>query len=138
MGALTIGAVAKKSEVNVETVRYYERRGLLERPPDRAEGYREYPLDAIRRIRFIKRAKELGFSLNEIKELISLRVEPGTTCGEVRERATMKISDIETKIHSLKAMKKALMQLEKACSGKGPVGECPILEYLDTDSQEAK
>jgi len=79
--ALTIGQVAKRSGIGIETLRYYERKGLVEEPPRTESGYRQYPEDVVARIRFIRRAKELGFKLSEISELLSLRVDPNTTCG---------------------------------------------------------
>ncbi len=131
MGTLTIGHLAKEAGVHLETVRYYERRGLLPKPPRSLSGYRLYPAEAARRLRFIQRAKELGFSLNEIKELLSLRVSPGTRRAAIRLRAEAKIADIQTKIQSLESIQKTLRELTKACGGCGPVSECPILESLD-------
>src|SRR5919106_6046 len=104
MGGMTIGQVAKHAGVGVETVRFYERRGLLDAPPRRASGYRQYSPDVVRRIQFIKRAKDLGFSLREICELLSLRVDPDTTCDEVKQRAEAKIADIKTKLRDLRRM----------------------------------
>ena len=115
----------------METVRYYERRRLLDRPPEPSSGYRMYPPNAIRRIRFIKRAQELGFSLREIGELLSLKAEPGSRCIDVQARAEAKIGEIEEKIHSLDSMKKALDKLVQECAGHRSVTECPILEALD-------
>lgn len=131
MSAMTIGQVAKCSSVGVETVRFYERKGLLEEPPRRESGYRQYAQDVIRRIPFIKRAKELGFSLKEIGELLSLRIDPQTSCGEVKERAETKIADIDSKLRDLRRMQAALVQLAATCTGRGPIGQCPILEALD-------
>jgi len=128
---LTTGALAEAAGVNVETLRFYERKGLLPTPPRRASGYREYPTDDVRRIRFIKRAQELGFSLVEIKELLALRVRPGATPAEVKDRAEEKLADIRRKIASLKAMEKALTRLNEACSGRGAMAECPILHHLE-------
>jgi MerR family mercuric resistance operon transcriptional regulator len=131
MGSLTIGQVARKAQVNVETVRYYERRGLIPRPPRRASGYRQYSEEAIKRIRFIKHAKELGFSLREIGELLSLRVDERMSCADIKRKAEVKIADINSRIATLQRMKKALMRLTSECRGKGPVSECPILEALE-------
>jgi len=136
MGGLTIGQLAKKAGVNVGTIRYYERRGLIPEPPRSSSGYRQYSQEAIARIRFIKRAKELGFSLREISELLSLRVEPDTTCGDVRRRAEAKLIDIERKIEALGRMKRALMELIASCQGRGPISECPILEALNAEEEE--
>jgi MerR family transcriptional regulator, copper efflux regulator len=101
MGSMTIGKVAKGTNVGIETVRFYEREGLIEKSPRRDSGYRAYPADTVDRLRFIKRAKELGFSLKEIKELLALRIAPGTTCGQIKKRAEAKIEDIEDKISNL-------------------------------------
>jgi MerR family mercuric resistance operon transcriptional regulator len=130
MPALTIGRVARLTGLGVETSRFYEREGLIMAPPRAAFGYRHYPQDTISRLRFIKRAKELGFSLKEIKELLSLRVSPEVTCEEVRARAEAKIADIEDKIRQLQRMRRALVRLAETCQGSGPVSECPILESL--------
>lgn len=130
---MTIGQVARRSGLGIETVRFYERNGLIEEPPRRASGYRQYGEDVVTRLRFIRRAKELGFSLREIKELLSLRLQPETTCAHVKNRAEVKIADIEEKIQSLLRMKAALVKLTAACSGEGPVSECPILEALDQE-----
>lgn len=132
---MTIGQLAKKAQVNVETVRYYERRGLIPEPPRRESGYRRYAQDAVARIQFIKRVKELGFSLREILELLSLRMDPDTTCADVKRRAEVKIADIEEKIRSLRGMQKALMKLAASCTGRGPTNECPILEALDAEEE---
>jgi len=117
--------------VNLETVRYYERRGLLQRPPRSASGYRLFPLKTARRLRFIRRAQELGFSLTEIRELLSLRVSANAKSADVRKRAETKIADIDAKIKSLDSMKTTLRRLTKVCAGCGPIAECPILECLD-------
>src|SRR5260370_19574873 len=105
MKSLTIGRLAKQAGVNVETVRFYERRGLLPKPPRTASGYRLFPPDAARRLRFIRRTQELGFSLTEIGELLSLRVSRRTTSAGIRSRPQANLSDIEAKIRSLESMK---------------------------------
>lgn len=131
MESMTIGKVANRAGVGVETIRFYEREGLIEEPARRGSGYRIYPADTVDRVRFIKRAKELGFSLKEIKELMALRLAPGATCGQVKRRAEAKIGDIEDKIRSLQRMKQALQELTAACGGKGSVSQCPILDALE-------
>ncbi len=136
MKTLTIGNVAGKAGVNIETLRYYERRGLLPKPPRTGSGYRMYPGDAVTRVRFIKRAQELGFSLREINELLALRVRPRAGCADVLQRAEAKVADIEEKIGDLKRMKKALAKLMDACPGKGPLSDCPILDALDRNGGE--
>jgi MerR family copper efflux transcriptional regulator len=132
-GTLTIGQLAKAAGVGVETLRFYERRQLITEPPRRASGYRQYPASAVARIRFIKRAKELGFSLKEIDELLSLRAESSGQCAEVYARAQAKVEDISSKIASLKRMKEALTHLAASCSNEGTRGECPILEALEME-----
>jgi len=133
MKSLTIGHLASASGVNLETVRYYERRGLLPKPPRTASGYRLFPIEAAQRLRFIQRAKELGFSLKEIGELLSLRVSPTTTSAGIRAKANSKIADIRSKIRTLESMERALRKLTKSCPGCGPLAECPILESLDRE-----
>ena len=132
MCPLTRGQLAKAAEVNSETVRYYERRGLLPEPQRRESGHRQYQEEAVTRLRFIKRAKALGFTLDEIGELLALRVEPGSTCGDVRDRAQRKLRDVEEKIRLLQQVKTALTRMVAACENQGPVGECPILEELES------
>ena len=136
MKPLTIGQLAKRADVGVETVRFYEREGLLEEPDRRASGYRQYDEGVVRRLEFIRRAKELGFTLKEIKELLSLKLDPSTTCAEVKERAETKIEDIESKIRTLQRMKRALVKVTKSCSGNGPTSECPILEAIETNGKK--
>ena len=131
MEALTRGALAQQGRVNAETIRYYERRGLLPKPSRTPAGYRAFGTDAVRRLRFIKHAQELGFSLKEVKELLALRVDPRTSCADVRRRAEAKIVDIDEKLRALRAMKRALVRLRAACAGQGPVSECAILESLE-------
>src|SRR5712692_6191303 len=137
MEALTRGELAQQGRVNSETIRYYERRGLLPKPPRTLSGYRAFSSEAVRRVRFIKRAQGLGFSLKEIKELLALRVDPGSSCGDVRKRAETKLADIDQKLRALRAMKGALLRLTAACVGRGPVNACPILESLDAEEREA-
>ena len=133
MPALKVGEVAKRAGVNLQTIHYYERRGLLSKPPRTGANYRAYPADAVLRVRFVKRAQELGFTLKEIKELLSLRAAPRTRCADVRQRATAKVQDIDAKVRTLQAMRKALTKLVGECSSEGPVTQCPILEALDAD-----
>ena len=133
MQTLKSGELARQSDVNVETLRFYERKGLLPEPPRRMSGYREYPPETISLIRFIKRAQELGFSLREIKELLALRVKRGTSCVQVRQRAEEKITDVQQKIADLKVIERALKKLTATCTGRGPVSECPILDHLDKE-----
>lgn len=131
--SLTIGRLARDAGINLETVRYYERVGLLPKAPRSASGYRLFPADATQRLRFVRRAQELGFSLKEIRGLLALRVSPRTTSAEIRKRAETKIADIDGKIRSLESMSMTLRKLTKSCAGCGPASECPILESLDKE-----
>lgn len=131
MTTYTIGKLAERADVGIETIRFYERRGLIPEPPRTGSGYRQYPESEAARIRFIKRGQELGFSLSEIKELLALRVDTDMDCGDVRRRAEAKIADVERKIRDLQAMKNALEALTLACAGRGSTSECPILDAMD-------
>lgn len=131
MKPMTIGRVAKQAGVGIETVRFYEREGLLVTPARSASGYRLYDTDVVARLQFVRRAKELGFTLNEIKELLSLRVDSTISRQDVRARAKTKIEGIENKIKTLQRMKKALVRLIQECCGKGNGAECPILRSLE-------
>jgi MerR family copper efflux transcriptional regulator len=132
MDGLTIGKVAEQAKVHIGTLRYYERRGLIESPPRSVSNYRLYPKETVHRVRFITPAKELGFSLKDTKELLSLHAAPEAECTEIRAYAEAKIKAIDEKIDSLMAMKSALSMLVAACSGQGPLTECAILESLET------
>jgi Hg(II)-responsive transcriptional regulator len=134
--AIRIGEVAQRAEVNVQTLRYYERRGLLPAPRRRPSGYREYPLDTVRLVRFIKRAQELGFTLVDIQELIDLRQNHTQSRAQVRALAAAKVTDIAARVRRLNAMRRALEELVNACSCDGASRECPIIEALD-DGQRA-
>lgn len=136
MSSLTSGQVAKVAGVGVETLRHYEREGLLEEPPRRASGYRQYPEEVVKRIHFIKRTQELGFSLKEIGELLALRVDPSTSASEVKRRAEAKLADIQRKVEELLRMKRALEQITQLCDGHGPASECPILDVLEQEDGE--
>jgi Hg(II)-responsive transcriptional regulator len=127
---MRIGTAAEQAGVNVQTLRYYERRGLLPRPPRRVSGYREFPDTAVRIVRFIKRAQDLGFSLDEIEELIKLRSDTRRDRTRVRAVADKRVRQVERKIAELEAMKKALMHLLHCCRD-GSTLECPIIEALD-------
>ena len=133
MKALTIGKVAHRAAIGIETIRFYEREGLISDPPRSESGYRHYPEDTVARLRFIKKAKEIGFSLKEIGELLSLKAKRSGNCADVRRRAMDKIEDIDQKIAVLQAMREALTGLVEECSAKGPRSECPILNALDAE-----
>ena len=128
-----ISEAAEQAGVNIQTIRYYERRGLLPRSPRRPSGYREFPDETVRVVRFIKRAQELGFSLDEVAELLRLRRQPARDRRKVRAIAERRIMQIDQKITELERMRSALQHLSHACHA-GTTLECPILEALDHDS----
>lgn len=136
MEGLKVGEVARRAAVNLQTIHFYEREGLLPRPPRTASNYRMYSEVAVRRVRFIKRAQELGFALKDIKELLSLRATPGTRCTDIRQRTMAKLRDIDEKIGTLQAMQKALTKLIGECAGRRPITACSILEALDSEDRE--
>ena len=133
MQTMTIGGVAREAGIGIETVRFYEREGLLHQPARRASGYREYTADAVRQLRFIKHAQRLGFTLREIKELLALKLDPTATRSQVRLQAEAKVADIDQRIKELKRMKKALVPLIDACDGHGSLEGCPILEAIESN-----
>jgi MerR family mercuric resistance operon transcriptional regulator len=128
---MTIGQLADAASVNIQTVRYYERRGLVPEPARTPAGYRQYSEDAVARIRFIRRAKELGFSLKEIDGLLDLRVHHETACHDVEAKAREKIALVDQKIRELRAMQTVLEELVTACATNAPTTECPIIETLE-------
>lgn len=135
INALTVGRVAKAANVNVETIRYYERRGLLPPPNRRSSGYRIYGDETVDRIKFIQNGKELGFTLNEIAELFDLQVNSTRSCNTVQNMAEAKLSDIRSKIQVLQHVERALSKLASECHGSGPKGACPILDAMDATNK---
>lgn len=133
MSEITTGQLALRAGVNVESLRYYERTGLLDAPPRTASGYRKYPMDAVRRLRFIKRAQGLGFTLAEIRELLDLQMRPEATCADIRDRAETKIADVDRRLRELEALRAALVALTRACAGSGPTTDCSILHMLEDE-----
>lgn len=128
---LTIGELARRAGVHVETVRYYERRGLIERPAAREGAFRVYPAGTVGRLRAIKRAQALGFSLEEIRGLLELRLEDRARCGDVRRQAERKVAEIEEKIRDLQRVRGELRALADACLADAPASCCPILAAFD-------
>ena len=128
---MTSGAVAARPGVNIETVRYYERRGLIEQPKERRGAFRVYPADAVAHIRSIKRAQSLGFSLKEIKELFDLRLDENARCGDVMTQTERKLEEIDDKIRMLQRVERELRKLIAACEEEQLLCDCPIIEALD-------
>ncbi len=135
---MKIGEVARAAGVGIDAVRFYEREGLLPEPARRPSGYRDYLPDAVMDLRFIKRAKELGFSLKEISELLSIEREPDTTAADVKVLAEEKLGDLEDKIRALQRMKRALRKVAESCPGRGPTSDCSILRSLAADQKEKR
>ena len=129
--SFTIGQVAAAVDVNVQTIRYYERRGLFPAARRTPAGYRQYADDAVARLRFIKHAQDLGFSLSEIQELLGLRVRHGSACDTVERKTRKKIKLVQQRIRDLQRMKRTLGRLAAACAVRRPTAECPILEVLE-------
>lgn len=136
MNGLTIGRLAKQVGVGIETVRFYERQGLIEPPPRTDSNYRVYPQEEVERLKFIKRAKDLGFTLKEIKELLELQHDPHATKADIKKRTVKKIENIKQKVRDLSRILHALEHLAGTCDGKGPLSECPILEALTGENHE--
>lgn len=133
--SLKTGQLARLVGVGVETVRFYEREGLLPEPPRRPSGYRMYPPDAVHRLRFIRRARELGFSLREIDRLLTTKGASGPHCERVQEQLAAKIADVEGRIADLRRVRDALVTLADDCESHGDSG-CPFLEALDGTAGE--
>lgn len=128
---MTISRAAKQAGVGIETIRFYERRGLIKQPARPRSGrYRFYDDDAVERIRFIRQAQELGFSLREIAELLSLKADPGADCGDVRARAVIKRTDVSRKIAQLQKIQAALDELIASCPGGGALRACTIIDAM--------
>jgi MerR family mercuric resistance operon transcriptional regulator len=131
MNGLTIGQVAKLAGVGIETIRFYEREGVIRKASRRESGYREFPSSVVSEIRFIKRAQELGFSLKEITELLKIRVNPKQNCSPVKQKAEAKILEIQRKVRDLKRMQHVLEEVTRACVASRPIAECPILDCFE-------
>jgi Hg(II)-responsive transcriptional regulator len=131
MKSLRIGEVARRIGCTVETIRLYEKKGLLTQPVRKPSGYRIYEEDDIARLRFIRKAKTLGFTLSEIKELLAMRPDPVRACSDVQRQAELKIADIDERMQALLRMKKVLVKLVKGCKGRTMTNQCPILKALD-------
>jgi len=137
MKAMTISKAASKAGVGVETIRFYERRGLIQKPrKPKDNGYRVYPEETVRRTRFIRQAQEIGFKLREIDELLSLQADPSADCADVRDRAMVKLEEVNRKIVQLENMRSALEELITVCPASGALRACSILQALGSNGQE--
>jgi MerR family copper efflux transcriptional regulator len=135
--SLTIGTVAKRAGVSIDTIRYYEREGLLPEPLRRASGYRSYNETAVRQLRFIRRAKDLGFTLEEIRDLMALSSDRRGGVKAVRKRAEQRLASIDARIAELMRIRQGLQQLVEACPGHGDPEHCPILRALADEESQA-
>lgn len=135
---MTIGQLAERSGVSVETVRYYERRGLLSAPARTSSGYRRYEPDAVARLRFIRRAQSLGFTLHEIEDLLALRVRAPRSCDAIGRKTHEKLTLVRAKIRQLQQIERSLTRLAAACDERRPTSECPMLHELEgTETDDA-
>lgn len=135
--SLTIGAVAKRVGVAIDTIRYYEREGLLPEPERRASGYRSYGESTLAQLRFIRRAKDLGFTLEEIRELLALSTDRQRGVRAVKQRAQTRLAAIEQRIVELQRVRDGLAQLVESCPGHGKPENCPILRALSDEPVSA-
>lgn len=127
---VTIGTVARRAAVSIDTIRYYERAGLLPAPRRRASGYRDYDPGVVERLRFIRRAKDLGFTLDEIRELLALSTDRERGVKSVKRRAEARLEQVRQRIRELQRVQRGLQQLIDACPGHGALERCPILRAL--------
>jgi len=132
--AMNIGQLARQAGVPIDTVRYYERQGLVPEPPRSASGYRQYGPDDVTRLEFIRRAKTLGFTLEEIGELMAISGNYSNDMNEMKQKASMKLELVEARLAELQRMRDALRLLVEACPGHGPLATCPIMAALTTDA----
>jgi DNA-binding transcriptional MerR regulator len=133
---LTIGQLARDAHVPLDTVRYYERRGLLPLPPRTAAGYRQYSVDTVRRVAFIKRAQALGLTLDEIADLLALRVTQGRACSTVEAQARTAIARLDGQLTEIRRMREALARLADACRDQHPTDECPLLDAIEPEARD--
>lgn len=133
MGTLSIGKLAKLAEMSIDTIRYYEREGLIAPPARRESGYRAYAPDVVGRLRFIRRAKDLGFTLSEITELLALTSRAERDMAGMKVAAQAKLGVVEDKIRELQRIRKGLKRLVAACPGHGALATCPIVNALNQE-----
>lgn len=135
MSAFTIGEVARRARVGIDTVRYYERSQLLPPAPRRASGYRQYDAADVRRLNFIRRAKEVGFSLAEIRELLALSGDRERGVRGIKARAESRLAEVDARIRELQRVRRGLKALIAACPGQGALESCPILAALGEEAR---
>lgn len=135
MSAFTIGEVARRAHVGIDTVRYYERNQLLPPAPRRASGYREYDADDVRRLNFIRRAKDIGFTLAEIRELLALSTDREHGVHGIKARAEARLAEVDARIRELECVRRGLRELVGACPGEGALEQCPILAALGAEKR---
>lgn len=138
MSELTIGQVAKIANVSIETIRYYERFGLMQQAPRAESGYRQFDTDIVEQIRFIKRAQALGFTLKEVKKLLSASENSEYDCNDIRQFTLRKIAEIEQKISDLEQIKSVLQEASSKCPTQGPLNNCPILQNFINGGSKMK
>lgn len=133
---LTIGKLSRATGITVEAIRFYEKQGLIAAPDRTPAGYRQYPEETVRRVRFIQQAKDAGFTLKEVGELLTLKRGSRDTCSQVRMRAEQKLEDVERRLVELNLVRGALSSLVKRCGNNNDMGECPILDALEPDDED--
>lgn len=136
--SLRIGQVAAQAAVNIRTLRFYEKEGVLPAPRRLASGYRTYAPETVAVVRFIKRAQGLGYTLREVKELLALRQASGASCAEVQRNAGAKLADVRARLRQLQSMERALSKLLASCAGRHHAHACPLLEALEAPASEAQ
>jgi len=134
MKTMKIGEIARRSGIGIETIRYYEREGLLQKPDRRPSGYRQYDESVFQRLDYIRCAKDLGFTLAEIRELLELSFADEICCDSIRQHAQLKLADIESRIRILETMKKSLQRIFKQCSSQGHSENCPLVHRSPLNS----
>lgn len=133
---LTIGKLSRATGITVEAIRFYEKQGLIAAPDRTSAGYRQYPEETVRRVRFIQQAKDAGFTLKEVGELLTLKQSSRDTCAQVRKRAELKLDDVERRLAELGRVHDALSSLVTRCGNNNDMGECPILDALEPDYED--
>ena len=134
MTAMKIGEIAKRSGIGIETIRFYEREGLLPEPERRPSGYRQYDESTVERLEYVRRAKELGFTLAEIRELLALSTDRERGVRGVKVRAEARLTEVDRRIRELQQVRRGLKHLIAACPGHGPLDRCPILTALGEET----